>query len=136
MRPAFVLILCVLLDLAVANICHIPCLYMYQCMLFYAFEKEMITMPWMMLYIFAYVPIFNLSWVVMWLYVCISYVSLYFRITYVTLHNIVSCFVTWMLITGYVYVIQPDIAVSWGGLWTQMVIFANIILAVVLRHLS
>lgn len=126
--------MCILFDLAAAHIFHIPCLYTYQCMLFYVFGKEMIIMPWIALYMLGYIPVYGISWLAMTLYIWGVYATMYLLHTYVAMHPVLYGLLVWLLMNAYIYAVQPDLVISWGCLWTQMVIFANIIVAVVLGH--
>lgn len=135
MRPMLALYIGLLLDVAVAHIWYIPLLYIYQCMLFYLFGKEMIMMPWLALGFIWYIPVYGVSWWVISGYICIAYLVMYVTHTYVIIHPFVYTGVVWLLLMLYLYAVQLDVPASWGALWTQMVIFANILIGNVLRHM-
>lgn len=134
MRPIFVLCVGIVLDIAVAHTSYIPWLHTYQCMLFYLFGKEMITWPWCAFGLLWYIPMFGISWWLMAGYIGIAYAIISLQRIYVIMHPILYTSIVWVLLMLYMHVVQPDVAATWGVLWTQMVIFVNIMLGKVLRH--
>jgi len=130
------LLISLLLDIGVANIMCQPILYIHQFMLFYYFGKGMIPIMWFPVIYGICGYVYDISLVPLIGHMLVSISLLQASRVYIITYPYVYRCIAGVLLVAYILCVQPDIVYTYTMYWTQMVIFANMLVATVFGYIS